>query len=307
MKLQEFTATKPTQQISKVFESYFGSQFQFDQLTPGQARQLLIRVRGALNETRRSPAFHQSEKNPAYLKMVMLEQALGAVAAPAPGVAPAATTPAPATGPSAAALQTAQQQQKKKQIQDQIKVKQKEIADLQKAMNNPMAMAENRLRRAYRMLKESEVQQAQVVLAAQDMVDKMQSMLEDTTELQFKELPALVDSIKNQVGIDQAQQFNQDVTAALTGLVQNLQGAKAQLDQALGVVTGTAAPAVPGLDAASAAGAEMGADAGADVDGAPGAEAGAEMGADAGAELAAADFGDEAELGGKAELGRGRR
>ena len=307
MKLQEFTATKPTQQISKVFESYFGSQFQFDQLTPGQARQLLIRVRSALNETRRSPAFHQSEKNPAYLKMVMLEQALGAVAAPAPGVAPAATTPAPATGPSAAALQTAQQQQKKKQIQDQIKVKQKEIADLQKAMNNPMAMAENRLRRAYRMLKESEVQQAQVVLAAQDMVDKMQSMLEDTTELQFKELPALVDSIKNQVGIDQAQQFNQDVTAALTGLVQNLQGAKAQLDQALGVVTGTAAPAVPGLDAASAAGAEMGADAGADVDGAPGAEAGAEMGADAGAELAAADFGDEAELGGKAELGRGRR
>ena len=99
---------------------------------------------------------------------------------------------------------------------------------------------ENKLRRAFRTLKESEVQQAQVVLAAQDMVDKMQSMLEDTTEMQFKELPALVDSIKNQVGVDQAQQFNTDATAALTGLVQNLQGAKAQLDQALGVVTGQA-------------------------------------------------------------------
>ena len=310
MKLQEFTASKPTQQIAKVFESYFGSRFQFDQLTPGQARQLLSRVRGALNETRRSPAFHQSENNPTYLKMVMLEQALGAVAA-APAAAGTATTTAPGTAPvdpaKAAALQTAQQQQKKRQIQDTIKAKQKEIADLQKAMNNPLAMAENRLRRAYRMLKESEVQQAQVVLAAQDMVDKMQSMLEDTTELQFKELPALVDSIKNQVGIDQAQQFNQDVTAALTGLVQNLQSAKAQLDQALGVVTGTAAPAVPGLDAAAAGGAEMGADLGADVDGAPGADAGAELGADAGAELAAADFGDETEPAGKAELGRGRR
>ena len=310
MKLQEFTASKPTQQIDKVFESYFGSRFQFDQLTPGQARQLLSRVRGALNETRRSPAFHQSENNPTYLKMVMLEQALGAVAA-APAAAGTATTAVPGTAPvdpaKAAALQTAQQQQKKRQIQDTIKAKQKEIADLQKAMNNPLAMAENRLRRAYRMLKESEVQQAQVVLAAQDMVDKMQSMLEDTTELQFKELPALVDSIKNQVGIDQAQQFNQDVTAALTGLVQNLQSAKAQLDQALGVVTGTAAPAVPGLDAAAAGGAEMGADLGADVDGAPGADAGAELGADAGAELAAADFGDETEPAGKAELGRGRR
>jgi hypothetical protein len=114
----------------------------------------------------------------------------------------------------------------------------------------------------------------------------------------------LVDSIKNQVGIDQAQQFNQDVTAALTGLVQNLQAAKAQLDAALGVVTGTAAPAVPGADLAAAAGAELGADAGAELDGAPGAD----LGADAGADLAAADFGDETEpAAGKAELGRGRR
>ena len=232
MKLQEFTANKPTQQVSRAFESYFGTKFQFDQLTPVQARQLLVRVRGALNETRRSPAFHQSEKNPAYLKMVMLEQALGAVAAPAPGTAPA---------PGAAGTDPA------KQAANVIAATKDPAlrAALQKAAKggslNPeeqklvagaaLMKTENRLRRAYRMLKESEVQQAQVVLAAQDMVDKMQSMLEDTTELQFKELPALVDSIKNQVGIDQAQQFNQDVTAALTGLVQNLQGAKAQLDQ----------------------------------------------------------------------------
>jgi hypothetical protein len=109
--------------------------------------------------------------------------------------------------------------------------------------------AESRLRNAYRMLKESEVQQAQVVLAAQDMVDKMQSMLEDASEMQFKELPALVDSIKNQVGIDQAAQFNTDATAALTGLVQNLQGAKQQLDSALGVVTGATPPPDAGMAA----------------------------------------------------------
>jgi hypothetical protein len=88
------------------------------------------------------------------------------------------------------------------------------------------------LRNAYRVLRESEVQQAQVVLAAQDMVDKMQSMLEDTTEMQFKELPALVDSIRNQIGMEQATQFNTDVTGALQGLVQNLQGAKQQLETA---------------------------------------------------------------------------
>lgn len=306
MKLQEFTETKQTQQIAKVFESYFGSSFQFDKLTHTQAKALLSRVRGALNESRRRPDFHRSEQNPAYLKMMMLEQALGAVAS-APGAATAA--PAAGTAPQvdpakAAALQTAQQQQKKRQIQDQIKMKQKEIADLQKAMNSPMAMAEQKLLRAYRMLKESEVQQAQVVLAAQDMVDKMQGMLEDVSELQFKELPALVDSIKNQVGVEQSQQFNNDATAALTGLLQNIQGAKAQLDQALGVVTGQApaVPGVPGMDVA--AGAEAGADLGAEAAGA----AGADLGAEAGADLAAADFGgEEEEPAGAAELGRGRR
>jgi hypothetical protein len=74
-------------------------------------------------------------------------------------------------------------------------------------------------------------------------------MLEDASEMQFKELPALVDSIKNQVGIDQASQFNADATAALTGLVQNLQGAKQQLDQALGVVTGATPPPDAGMAA----------------------------------------------------------
>jgi hypothetical protein len=93
----------------------------------------------------------------------------------------------------------------------------------------------------------SEVQQAQVVLAAQDMVDQVQGMSEDISAMQFKDLPALVDQIKNEVGTDQAMQFNTDATAALAGLLQNLQGAKTQLEAALGVVTGQA-PVVPGAD-----------------------------------------------------------
>lgn len=147
----------------------------------------------------------------------------------------------------------------------------------------------------------SEVQQAQVVLAAQDMVDKMQKMLEEITSLQFKDLPALVDSIKNEVGQQQATQFNSDATAALGGLVQNLQAGKQQMEAALGVVTGDgAAPMDAGMGAdlgagAAGAGADLGA-AGADLD------AGMDDLDAAGADL------EEPELGaGAADLGRGRR
>ena len=250
MKLNELAAANPTKQAAKVFESYFGNTVKFDQITPSQARGMLKRVRGMIAEHRRTPAFHSSEQSPAYLKLVVMEQALASQA-----TVPATT---PVDPRKAAALQSAQMAQNKRNKQDQIRDIEKQVtdlnkqkADLQRGMNMPTMEGRRSLRQ--RLKEASEVQQAQVVLASQDMVDQVQKMSEQVSAMQFKDLPALVDSIKNEVGVDQAMQFNTDATAALAGLLQNLQGAKTQLEAALGVVTGQA-PVVPGAD--------MGADAG---------------------------------------------
>ena len=238
MKLQELAVANPTKQAAKVFESYFGTSIKFDTISRRQAQGLLSRVRSLISEHRRTPEFHRSEQDPAYLKLVMLEQAL-ATQATTPGAAPAGQTTQ-----QAAALQTAQVAQNKRQLQDEIKDLQATLAEKQKQLNNPTMMAmENRRQR--RLREASEIQQAQVVLAAQDMVDQVQKMSEQVSAMQFKDLPALVDQIKNEVGVDQAMQFNTDTTGALAGLLQNLQGAKTQLESALGVVTGQA-PTVPG-------------------------------------------------------------
>lgn len=246
MKLQELAVANPIKQAAKVFESYFGSSVKFDTISPRQAGSMLKRVRNLIAEHRRTPEFHRSERNPAYIKLVMMEQALASAAtAPVGGVA------APVANPQAqAGMQAAQIQQKKKQIQDAIKAKQGEIAQLQKQMNDPTLMAMAESKRTRRLREASEIQQAQVVLAAQDMVDQVQKMSEQVSAMQFKDLPALVDQIKNEVGVDQATQFNGDASAALSGLLQNLGGAKQQLEASLGVVTGQA-PQVPGADMAA--------------------------------------------------------
>jgi hypothetical protein len=252
MKLQELAAPSPTKQIAKVFESYFGSNIEFDRLTSRQTQHLLQRVQGLLREHRSGSARYQSQQNPGYLKLVMMEQALTTrmaeeaipVAPVAPGAKPAQPNTVQVKDPKLAAAL------KKSTAGQQLNPEEQKLV-----AGAAMMQAESRLRRVMTRLNESEVQQAQVVLAAQDMVDKMQGMLEDVTELQFKELPALVDSIKNQVGMDQATQFNTDATAALAGLVQNLQGAKAALDQALGVVTGQAPAPDAGMASAPAPGA----------------------------------------------------
>jgi hypothetical protein len=206
---------------------------------------MLKRVRALIAEHRRTTQFHKSEQNPAYLKLVVMEQAL-ASAATAPGVAPGA---APQGNPQQqAAAMTLQRQQRQRQLDDESKQIDQQMKDLtaRKAqIQQEKGMMETRLHR--RLREASEVQQAQVVLASQDMVDQVQKMSEDISAMQFKDLPALVDNIKNEVGTDQAMQFNTDATAALAGLLQNLQGAKTQLEAALGVVTGQA-PTVPGTD-----------------------------------------------------------
>jgi len=262
MKLNELAVTRPTQQIAKVFEGHFDQRVQFDSMNRKQLHNMYRQVRGVLSEVRSSPARHTSEQNPAYLKMMMMEQALAEkiyedeMAAQGPGAA----NPVGMDPQQAAAMAAKQKMDKKDQLTKELEDLKKQVTDKQNELNavNTSVTVQEWRRRAQShgyYLSEGEVQQAQVVLAAQDMVDKMQDMIEDSTEMQFKELPALVDSIKNQIGQEQAAQFNNDAQSALSGLVQNLQGSKQQLEQALGVVTGQ--PSMPGGDMGAAGGMGM--------------------------------------------------
>lgn len=275
MKLQELAVANPIQQAAKVFESYFGNRVDFNTVSKGQARDMLKRVRGLIAEHRRTPEFHYSERNPSYLKLVMMEQALAA-AATTPGAAPAAN---PANMAMTMQNNKKQAMDQSKQIDAQIIALQKQKADLMKQANNPMAEG----RRARRLREASEIQQAQVVLASQDMVDQVQKMSEQVSAMQFKDLPALLDQIRNEVGVDQATQYNADASAALSGLLGNLQGAKQQLEAALGVITGQA-PQVPGAEMGAAP--DMGGEMPAELP-APGEEEVADLDA-AGADLDAA-------------------
>jgi cysteinyl-tRNA synthetase len=264
MKLQELAAYKtPRHYVNHVFESHFKQVVDFEKIDARQANKMLSKVQKLIREHRATTDRHFNEQNPSYLKLIMMEQALKSrVEEQVP-----ATSTGGVTGQQQAA-QTAQTAQtiattkdpKMRAALQKVAKGQTLTPDEQKMVGAAALMkTEGTLRRAFKVIKESEVQQAQVVLAAQDMVDNIQGMIEDATEMQFKELPALVDSIRNQIGMDQAVQFQQDATAALTGLVQSLQGTKTSLEQGLGVVTGQSQMA-PGIDAAMGGEPPMGAE-----------------------------------------------
>lgn len=250
MKLNELGAKRQTEKIAKVMESHLGARVDFDRIRRDQARGLLNKVRAQLREHKASPSRHYSERNPDYLKLVMMEQALVSRLAEmdtTTGAAPVAgnqkVVGVDLKDPKIQATMKKAQAGQNLTPEEQKTVT--AVASMQKESRRKMR--ESRRNAMRRRLSESEVQQAQVVMAVQDMVDRMQKMMEDISEMQFKDLPALSDSIKNDMGMEQASAFQSAASAALTQLLSAVQEGKAQMEQAQAAVTGQA-PSVPGVD-----------------------------------------------------------
>ena len=135
----------------------------------------------------------------------------------------------------------------------------RESSDFYSSQNNPAYMKlmfmsqaltnqmnEFRSRSSTRIVVENEeVEKSQVVLAAQDMVDSIQKMLEQVSDMLVKEMPALVDSIQSEIGVNESEQFSSQAGEALTSLTAALTQSKTALQGALGVVTGQGGMGAP--------------------------------------------------------------
>lgn len=290
MKLQDLDALQHKDKISQVMESRLGQAISFSKLSADQTRSMLERVQGLINEHRQKPEFHRSERDPSYLKLIMLEQGLRSHLSSSRKkireAEPVVMVPVSTRDPKV------QQTIKKAQSGQTLNPDEQKTVTAIASQSMPKESRHTR-----RRLKESELQSAQVVLAAQDMIDRIQKMLEEISEMQFKDLPALTDSIKNDMGVDQATQFQSAASAALTQLLTSVQQGKTQMEGAQGTLTGQA-PVVPGQDDAADAALGMDADDELNVD--------AELDVDA--EMPPRDSEDEDEVAaGAAGLGRERR
>jgi hypothetical protein len=141
-----------------------------------------------------------------------------------------------------------------------------------------------------RLLTEGELETAEAVLAAKDMVDSIQDMITDASKMLNEQLPPLLDTIRDQMGAAQADQFKTTATGALQGLMDSLNTARDSLDNGSRQLAGEQVAEPMALGGAGAVG-------------------GAEMPApDADLEAGGEDFATaDAAAGGEEELGRERR
>jgi len=79
---------------------------------------------------------------------------------------------------------------------------------------------------------------AEVTLAAKDMVDKIDAMIEDVGQIKSEELLPLVDKVRDEVGQAAADTLKSSVETAMGDLETALQSARSSLDNAARTVAG---------------------------------------------------------------------
>ncbi|CAB4133339.1 hypothetical protein UFOVP257_143 [uncultured Caudovirales phage] len=147
-----------------------------------------------------------------------------------------------------------------------------------------------------RFLAESEMGKSQAILAAKDMVDSIQDMLEEVSKMQNEQMPALLDTIRDQIGMEQADQFKNNVGTLLASMVDQLGTARETADQAARALAGEQV-AQPMDVGGGMGGGDMGME--------PDMAAGGEMGM---SDMDTDGFGaTDAEAGGTQAMGRERR
>lgn len=110
----------------------------------------------------------------------------------------------------------------------------------------------------HKRLLEDELQQAEVILAAKDLVDRMQDMIESLSKMINEELPPLGDSIRNQIGAEKATAFVGAANDALSSVLDQVRQARTTLDSQTRGLAGEDAD----MEMSAPAGDEMGAEGG---------------------------------------------
>jgi len=110
------------------------------------------------------------------------------------------------------------------------------------------------------ILKENDLDSAEVLLAAKQMADDLQKMAENLASMQVEELMSITNAMKEEVGMAEAEAFNVSAETAISSALEAVKAANAQVADAVLVAQGQAPETDMGMDMEPAMEPELGMD-----------------------------------------------
>ena len=98
------------------------------------------------------------------------------------------------------------------------------------------------------VVKEGAEDEAQLVMASKDMVDKVTGWMEDTASMMSEGLLELTDAIRDEMGSEQSEAFENQIKPALESLYSTLETTRESLTGGVAIVTGEGAPTQMGAE-----------------------------------------------------------
>jgi len=212
MKALELTKTITTEGLLAQFESRFGQTLNLEGMDQAQLEDMANMVRTKIHTITDNQHFGQELKNEDYHKHQMMLDILNQAVREAQGISTQITP---------------QQQMIAKKIQQVPGLKDQDKDQIIGAM----------------VQKESEIKegienQSELILAAKDMMDKVTGYLEELASMKTEGMLELSDRIRDEMGADKADAFTQKIKPALDTAEQTLTATRAELDQAVRILTG---------------------------------------------------------------------
>ena len=91
-------------------------------------------------------------------------------------------------------------------------------------------------------VREGAEDEAELVMAAKDMVDRITGWMEDTAEMQTESMLELADAIRDEMGSEKAEAFTNSIKPALEALYGTMETTRVTLTNGVGMLTGEAEP-----------------------------------------------------------------
>jgi len=235
MNLADLSKPIDSKTVSKLLKKQFGKEYKVETMSLKEAVLTLNKTDRMLEKFRRTNNLFESYNNETFLRVRMFNEAVEKRAAEL--------------------IQNLQESTMNKKFSTALKIAAKggilseeqlkalRLSEdlesvLRSAKTAKMFMQKIVESRRAKKLMEGEIEQAQTTIAAKDISDQIQSMIEKFADIKYKELPALHDSIRDSQGLEIADQFTESVNASLDTLTQALEQAKKDIDHAIGLLTG---------------------------------------------------------------------
>lgn len=250
MNIREISKPVTAKSLNESLARKFGQKINIDAFTLEQLQDARNRIRTKLSQVETNESFESVHKNESYQKSKLFLDVLNAAISERSDIAEADSDS------KKAADEKRKKEEKKKKIAKIVDEGSKpDFLDMDKDgdKKEPMkkAIADKKKKKATEStIVEGAEDEAELVMAAKDMVDRLTGWMEDTAEMQSQSMLELADAIRDELGSEKSEAFVGSVKPALEQLYSAMEATRTALTSGVGQLTGEADPAMdmPGGD-----------------------------------------------------------